>query len=298
MNGVTWLKKKKPWQDHPSKMPNAAHRQERGSVRPLGRSASAGGQAMTRDIFFEIHEDLPEEGPGRDKYTRQAFEMLPKLDKPRILDVGCGPGGPTLELARLSQGQVIGLDIHQPSLDRLMRKIEEAALSDRVQVMNCSMFEMDFPDKSFDIIWAEGSIFIIGFERGLKAWRRLIKPNGFLVVHEMTWLRPDPPREIHDYWKEIYPEITTVPENLKQIRACGYHLIGYFALLDDAWWTEYYRPLEKRIQKLRKKYAEDPAALAALDKEQREIDLFRKYNKWYGSAFFVTQNKGHKALSG
>jgi ubiquinone/menaquinone biosynthesis C-methylase UbiE len=45
--------------------------------------------------------------------------MLPVLDSPRILDVGCGPGGPTLELARLSHGQVVGLDVHQPYLDEL-----------------------------------------------------------------------------------------------------------------------------------------------------------------------------------
>lgn len=48
---------------------------------------------MAQDIFFEIHQDLPREGPGRDKYTRKAFQMLPAMDKPKILDIGCGPGG-------------------------------------------------------------------------------------------------------------------------------------------------------------------------------------------------------------
>ena len=38
------------------------------------------------------------------KYTRKAFHILPQMNKPRILDVGCGSGIPTLELARLSQG--------------------------------------------------------------------------------------------------------------------------------------------------------------------------------------------------
>lgn len=215
--------------------------------------------------------------------------MLPELDNPCILDVGCGPGGPTLELARLSRGPIIGLDTHQPYLDRLTRKIEEAGLSDRVKAVNCSMFEMDFSDESFDIIWAEGSIYIIGFERGLKEWRRFLKPGGFLVVHEMTWLRPAPPQEIYDYWKAFYPGIKTVQENLKQIPGCGYDLIGHFTLPDDAWWIEYYGPLEKRIRQIRKKYSDDSEALAALDKEQREIEMFKKYHKWYGSVFFVMQ---------
>jgi SAM-dependent methyltransferase len=244
---------------------------------------------MTTDIFFEIHQDLPREGPGRNKYTRKAFKMLPKIDKPRILDIGCGPGGQTLELARLSQGEVIGLDIHQPYLDKLTKKIKEQRFSDHVKAINCSMFEMDFPDKSFDIIWAEGSIYIIGFEKGLREWYRFIKLKGFLVVHEMTWLRPDPPKEIYDYWKEFYSEIKTVPENLKLIPACGYKIIGYFTLPEDAWWIEYYNPLEIRIKKLRKKYIDDLEALAVLDNEQREIDMYKKYYKWYGSVFFVMQ---------
>jgi len=244
---------------------------------------------MREDIFFEIHRDLPREGPGRNKYTRKAFRMLPKMEKPRILDIGCGPGGPTMELARLSQGKVIGLDIHQPYLDKLQRKIEEAGLSDRVQAVKGSMVEMNFPGESFDILWAEGSIFIIGFERGLKEWRLFLKPKGFLVVHEMTWLKSYPPQEISDYWKKVYPGIKTIPENLELIPGCGYREVGYFPLPEDAWWDEYYHPLERRIQSLRKKYTDNPKDLAILDNEQLEIDLFRKYSQWYGSVFYVMQ---------
>ncbi len=196
-----------------------------------------------------------------------------------------------MELARLSDGHVTGMDIHQPYLDRLSQKIEEAGLSDRVEAMNCSMFEMPFSDESFDIIWAEGSIYLIGFERGLLEWRRFIKPNGFLVVHEMTWLRPEPPQEILDYWKELYPGIKTVTGNVELIPNCGYDLIGHFTLPEDAWWTEYYGPLEDRTRELRGRYVGDAAALAALDEEQQEIDMYRKYQQWYGSVFFVMQKR-------
>ena len=244
---------------------------------------------MTEGIFFEIHHDLPREGPGRDKYTEQAFEMLPPVTSPRILDVGCGPGGPTMALARLTEGEVVGIDTHQPYLDRLSEKIEQAGLTHRVRAINCSMFEIDFPGESFDIIWAEGSIYIMGFERGLKEWQRLLKPKGFLVVHEMTWLRPNPPQEIHDYWKTLYPGIGTVHEKIDHIEGCGYDLLGHFTLPDDAWWYEYYGPLEKRIKRLRKKYVDDPTAMAQLEEEQKEIEMYRKYHEWYGSVFFIMQ---------
>jgi len=137
---------------------------------------------MLEETIFQIDKDLLRE--GLNKYTRKAFHVLPELDKPQILDVGCGSGVPTMELASLSNGQIIGLDINQLLLDRLTRKIEKAGLSSRVKTLKCSMLDMDFPDGSFDIIWAEGSISIIGFKRGLEDWRRFLRPNGFLVVHD------------------------------------------------------------------------------------------------------------------
>jgi ubiquinone/menaquinone biosynthesis C-methylase UbiE len=245
---------------------------------------------MAEETVFQLEKDLLREALC--KYTRKAFQILPKLDKPRILDVGCGSGVPTMELARLSNGEMVGLDINQPLLDILARNIEKAGLSDRVKAVKCSMLDMTFPDESFDVIWAEGSTFIIGFERALKEWRRFLKPKGFLVVHEMIWSRPDPPQEAYNYWKGLAASgIRTVPEYLEQISGSGYDLIGHFTLPEDAWWIEYYVPLENRIQELRLKYIDDPKALVILDKEQREIDIARKHHEWCGSAFFVMQKR-------
>ena len=223
---------------------------------------------MTEETVFQIEKDLLRESLC--KYTRKAFQLLPKLDKPRILDIGCGSGGPALELARLSQGEIIGIDIHQPSLDRLTRKVEQAGLSDRVKAMNCSMFNMDFADESFDIIWAEGSIHVVSFKRGLQEWKRFLKPNGFMVVHD---------------------EKGNISEKIEQISSCGYELLDYFTLGEDTWWAEYYSPLEKRINEIRVKYADKPRVPALLDKDQREIDMFKKNPKLNSSVFFIMQKR-------
>jgi ubiquinone/menaquinone biosynthesis C-methylase UbiE len=221
---------------------------------------------MTTNIKDDLQKDRLRE--GLNKYTRKAFQMLPELDNPAILDIGCGTGVPTMELARLSNGQVIGLDISQSLIDELTRKIEDAGLSDRVKTVKCSLFEIDFPDESFNIIWAEGSISVIGFEQGLKLWRRLLKPKGFLVVHD---------------------GIDNMTKKLKQIPSCGYELLEHFIVTEDTWWREYYSPLEKRIQELRIKYSNDPEALDVLDKEQQEVDMFKRNPKMFGSVFFVMQ---------
>jgi len=201
------------------------------------------------------------------KYTRKAFRMLPRLDRPRILDIGCGSGAPTIELAKMSDGEITGIDIDPSSLDELNRKIQEEGLSNRVKAVKLSLFEMDFPDETFDIVWSEGSIPAIGFERGLKEWRRLLKPNGFLVIHD---------------------QIRNTSE-LSRIPSHGYKLVKHFSLPEDAWWTEFYRPLEKRIGDLRKKCENDPEALKLLKKFQNEINMVKENPREFASAFYIIQ---------
>jgi len=214
------------------------------------------------------------------------------LEKPRILDIGCGSGVPTMELARLSHGEIVGIDIAQPSLDRLALKIEMAGLQDRVKIMNCSMLNMYFTDSSFDIIWSEGSICFVGFEKGLREWRRLLKPNGFLAVHDMTWARMDTPAEVIGYWKRHYPgSVMTVPECLQHISEQDYEILGYFTLSADTWWNEYYTPLKKRLNELRLKYAKDTELLSIINNEERDIDIYTKHHEWYGSTYFVMKKK-------
>jgi len=200
--------------------------------------------------------------------------MLPTLENPIILDIGCGTGVVTLELARLSSGRVVGLDTDQNALEKLNQKITEAGLVDRVKTVSSSIQDMQFADEIFDIIWSEGVIHLIGFEEGLKICRRLIKPRGFLVIHD---------------------RIGDIEKKEELIKTCGYTLINRFVVSKEAWWDEYYRPLESMIEGLRHKYGSDPAALAFLDKEQAEVDEFKNNPEHHGSVFYVMQKKEEQA---
>ena len=204
------------------------------------------------------------------KYTRKAFKLLPEVEEPRILDVGCGSGVPTIELARLSKGIVVGVDFDQSLLDKLNGKIEREGLSNSVETRKCSMFELDFPDENFEIIWAEGAVQTIGFEEGLKQWRRLLKPNCFLVVHD---------------------EIKAVSNNLEKTRGFGYKLMNHFSLPADAWWIEYYKPLENLVKELYETYKDDFEALRMLEKVQNEIAMVKGNPEEYSSAFYILQKK-------
>ena len=82
------------------------------------------------ELMYELYADMPRQGPGSNGSTEKAYLLLqPVIDKPRILDMGCGSGIQTVELARLSKGFVLGLDNHQPFLEKLKNRVGEAGLS-------------------------------------------------------------------------------------------------------------------------------------------------------------------------
>ena len=130
------------------------------------------------------------------------------------------------------------------------------------------MFSIDFPDEAFDIIWSEGSIYVIGFEKGLVEWQRFLKKNGFLVIHD----------EFKDHDKKI-----------SMIFKSGYNMIDCFMISSDIWWEEYYKPFEKHIKKLTNKYKNDPEAQSILRKEQNEIDTFKRNPQDCSSIFYILQ---------
>jgi len=241
-------------------------------------------------IFFEIHKDLPREGPGDMRSTQQAFGLMNGLPTdPQILDIGCGPGKQTLDLAAISSGNITALDNHQPFLDHLQTLINAQGLANRIRTVNGSMFELEFPAQSFDVLWSEGAIYIIGFEQGLKTWRPLLKPGGYLAVSEISWLKPDPPQDVYSFWSAEYPGMRSVEQNLLTLQDCQYRETGHFCVPSSSWWTDYYTPMLARLPRMRTEFRDDPEALACIDETEKEIDMYRKYSDWYGYVFYVAQ---------
>ncbi|GHH99339.1 class I SAM-dependent methyltransferase [Neobacillus kokaensis] len=75
------------------------------------------------NIFFELHKDIPREGPGDNESTRKAYQMIEKfVDKPSILDIGCGPGMQTLVLAAITDGTIVATDITEGFLEVFIKE--------------------------------------------------------------------------------------------------------------------------------------------------------------------------------
>ena len=118
------------------------------------------------------------------KYTKRAYEILELSSPPRILDIGCGTGLISIELARLSHGKITAIDIDYKSLEYFREKLEYLPEKKQIKILNRSMDKLDFQNEQFDIIWAEGSIQFMDFEQAIISWLKFLKPNGHLVLHD------------------------------------------------------------------------------------------------------------------
>ena len=240
------------------------------------------------ELFFEIHSSLPREGPGNYESTCRAFNSIKELpDHPRILDIGCGPGAQTIDLSRLSNGTIIAVDFYAQYVKTLQQKIVQNNLSDRINAQIADMFNLQFPDNYFDLIWSEGAIYIIGFEKGLREWQKKLKPGGYIAVSEISWLKENPPAKIRTFWEENYPAIDNIEKNLKLIKKAGLKPVNHFTLAENSWWDDYYNPLQKRIDYLKEKYSNNKQNLEFLNFEQLEIELFRQYSEFYSYVFYI-----------
>ena len=201
------------------------------------------------------------------KYTRKAFEMLPKMENPCILDIGCGSGTPSIELAKLSDGEITGIDIDQAALDKFNLKIEKEGLSSRIKIFNRSVYNTDFSAESFNLIWDEGVLHLLNIKKSLVECNRILKTNGFLVVGEgIKWIKNN---------LEVFPK-------------CGFKLINKFLLPEECWWREYYLPMEKKIKELRSKFKKSKI-LEKLKAYEREINMVKKSPKEFDCAFYIFQ---------
>jgi serine/threonine-protein kinase HipA len=233
--------------------------------------------------IFQLYEGLARLGPGSETSTLRALRMLPgPPSRPRILELGCGSGAATLILARETGGHVTAVDMHQPFLDDLERRADAAGLAGQIATRRQSMDALEDPPASYDLIWSEGAIYLLGFERGLRLWR-LLPPGGCVCVTEATWLSDDPPGEARDYWAEAYPAMGTIEQNLGRARSAGYEPLGTFALPRRDWEAEYYRPLEARMEQLRG----DPAFAEIVAETEREIALYERHGDAYGYVFYL-----------
>jgi SAM-dependent methyltransferase len=242
------------------------------------------------EIFFEVFEALPRQGPGNRDCAAKALGLCVGLPpSPVILDLGCGAGGQTLQLAELTSGYITAIDSHAPSIRRLKETLAARGLLRRVQAQVGDMAHPEQLPESVDLIWSEGALYNIGIVNALRVCQGLLRPGGYLAFTDAVWRRENPPSEVKASFDPDYPTMGWLDDVAAAILDCGFELVGHFTLPDEAWWGDFYTPMEMRIAKLRGKYADDAEALAVLDQLAQEPQMHRRYSDFYAYEFFVAR---------
>ncbi|MBE0584106.1 MAG: methyltransferase domain-containing protein [Desulfofustis sp.] len=242
------------------------------------------------EIFFEVYENLPRQGPGNRQCATRALGLCRELpESPEILDLGCGVGGQTLQLTELTSGSIVAIDKHAPSIRRLQETVAERGLSQRVTALEGDMARLGQPLGSFDLIWSEGALYSIGLRNALHVCRGLLRPGGYLAFTDAIWRQENPPPSVKDSFVVDYPTMGWLHDDIAAIQECGFELVGHFTLPDEAWWDDFYVPMETLIAELRDKYAGDGEASDILDQLAEEPQMHRRYAGFYAYEFFVAR---------
>ncbi len=240
------------------------------------------------ELLIEAHIGLERQGPGSRETIKKALGFLGDLNKfESIADLGCGTGGQTLILAEYLSGRIVGLDMFPEFVRELDKKAKSKDLSDRVKGIAGNMERLPFEKNSLDLIWSEGAIDNIGFEKGLSHWRGFLKKGGYVAVSCPSWLTNEHPAEAEKFWNDAGSDLDIIGNNIAVMQNCGYQFVAAFALTEECWTDNYYSPREKAIQKLIEKYDSCDTVIEYAGINRSEAELYMKYKQHYGYVFYI-----------
>ena len=240
------------------------------------------------ETLYEVFGPLAQGAPGNDAATLRALDAVPGRDTVRqVLDLGVGHGRTTFALAEaLRDARITAVEFHGPFVRRITERARKAGVAHRVHAVCEDMEKIDIVDGSVDLVWAEGSIYLVGMERALLTWRPWLRPGGSLAFSDFVRWADDLPEEARDFWAMEYPDMASEAVIRSRAEAAGYRVVSSFRMSKEAH-EAYYVPLEARVTELANRADADIQEI--LGGLRKEIDVVRRFPEEAGYMFFVLQ---------
>ncbi len=164
---------------------------------------------MSEDTYTHGHHESVLRSHRWRTAENSAAYLLPHLRAGQdLLDVGCGPGNITLDLAaRVAPGRVVGIDA---ALDVIETASEASDRPEQVTFAVGDVYALDAADASFDVVHAHQVLqHLTDPVAALREMRRVLRPGGVVAVRDsdyasFTWA-PDSPEIVR--WNELYHQI-------------------------------------------------------------------------------------------
>lgn len=164
-------------------------------------------------IYTHGHHDSVVRSHAWRTAQNSAAYLLPHL-RPglTLLDVGCGPGTITADLAAIvAPGRVAAIDSEQSVIEQAAAHAETAGLRDRIEFSVGDVHRLDFEDDTFDVVHAHQVLQHVGDPiTALREMRRVCKPGGVVAARDsdyrgFIWY-PELPGL--DDWLRLYVDLT------------------------------------------------------------------------------------------
>lgn len=239
-------------------------------------------------LICEYFSLIERQGPGSVEMTLRALSFIDNLTGESVIaDLGCGTGGQTMTLAQHTTGKLVGLDLFPDFIDRFNTNAANLKVQHRVKGIVGSMDELPFQSEELDLIWSEGAIYNIGFERGVNEWNKYLKKGGYIAVSEASWFTDKRPAEINDFWNEAYPEIDTIPVKTEQLQKAGFIPVAVFCLPEYCWTKNFYEPQLAAQEIFQRKYSDNLTAKELIKNLRHEEKMYQTYKDYYGYVFYI-----------
>lgn len=220
------------------------------------------------DSYYNLATDLYEYGWGasfhfcRFGYREPFYQAIARhehylalkmnlQEDMKVLDVGCGVGGPAREMIRYTGCNIVGLNNNDYQIARSMRYADKAGMADKFLAVKGDFMQMDFPENSFDAVYAiEATVHAPILQGVYEQIFKVLKPGGTFGVYE--WLMTDNYDNDNAQHREIrlgieqgngISNMVRVSEGLRAIKAAGFELELHEDLAERADATPWYYPL-------------------------------------------------------
>ena len=159
----------------------------------------------------------------------EVLEILRDVDLSgkRVLDIGCGVGGPDIVIAEnLHPEKIVGIDIEPQLIDRATSNVAKSGLSGQIDLLLVDPGPLPFPDASFDVVFSKDSlIHIVDKDAFYREILRVLKPGGLFAASD--WLAGEAADAMPDYkiWRSLSPHsftMQTAAESLSVLGQAGF----------------------------------------------------------------------------
>ncbi|XP_042403337.1 24-methylenesterol C-methyltransferase 2-like [Zingiber officinale] len=217
------------------------------------------------DTFYNLVTDIYEWGWGQSfhfspslpglshreatrKHEERAADLIAARPGQRIVDVGCGVGGPMRAIASHSGAHVVGITINEYQVGRASAHNRKAGLDGLCEVVCGNFLEMPFPDASFDGAYSiEATCHAPCLEDVYREIFRVLKPGALYVSYEWVTTglyRPDDPRHVETIRGiergDALPGLRAQNEVAAIARQAGFEVVEERDLAlppAEPWWT-------------------------------------------------------------